>query len=46
MNKVYATDATDEQWALVEVLIPPVKQGGAPRTVSKAQEGITSLQCK
>lgn len=34
MNKVYATDATDEQWTLVEALIPPAKHGGAPRTVN------------
>ena len=34
MNKVYATDVTDEQWALIEPLIPPVKHGGAPRTVN------------
>jgi putative transposase len=33
MNKVYPTDVTDEQWALVEPLIPPGKHGGAPRTV-------------
>jgi putative transposase len=33
MNKVYATDVTDEQWALVEPLIPPAKHGGAHRTV-------------
>jgi len=32
MDKVYATDVTDEQWALIEPLIPPAKQGGAPRT--------------
>ena len=34
MNKVYATDVTDEQWALIEPLLPPVKHGGAPRTVN------------
>jgi putative transposase len=34
MNKVYPTDVTDEQWALVEPLIPPAKHGGAPRTVN------------
>lgn len=34
MNKVYATDLTDEQWALIELLIPPAKSGGHPRTVS------------
>jgi putative transposase len=33
MNKGYATDATDEQWALIEPLIPPAKHGGAPRTI-------------
>src|ERR1017187_10565372 len=34
MNKGYATDATDEQWALIEPLIPPAKHGGAPRTIN------------
>jgi len=33
MDKVYASDVTDEQWAIVESLIPPAKHGGAPRTV-------------
>jgi putative transposase len=33
MNRVYATDVTDEQWALIEPLIPPAKHGGAHRTV-------------
>jgi putative transposase len=33
MNKVYATDLTDEQWALVEPLLPPAKHGGHPRVV-------------
>src|SRR5450755_2418947 len=34
MNKVYATDVTDEQWALIQPLIPPAKHGGHPRTVN------------
>jgi putative transposase len=34
MDKVYATDVTDEQWALIEPLLPPAKHGGAPRTVN------------
>jgi len=34
MNKVYPTDVTDEQWALIEPLIPPAKHGGSPRTVN------------
>ena len=34
MNKVYATDVTDEQWAMIEPLLPPAKHGGAPRTVA------------
>lgn len=33
-RKAYATDLTDEQWAILEPLIPPSKQGGRPRTVS------------
>lgn len=33
MDKVYPTDLTDEQWALLEPLIPPAKFGGRPRTV-------------
>jgi putative transposase len=33
MDKVYLTDVTDEQWALIEPLIPPAKHGDAPRTV-------------
>ena len=34
MTKVYATDVTGEQWALIEPLIPPAKHGGHPRTVN------------
>ena len=34
MNKVYTTDLTDEQWALIEPLIPPAKPGGHPRTAN------------
>jgi putative transposase len=32
MRKPYPSDLTDEQWALLEPLIPPAKRGGAPRT--------------
>ena len=34
MDKVYPTDLTDEQWALLEPLIPPPKPNGRPRTAS------------
>jgi transposase len=34
MDKVYPTDLTDEQWALLEPLIPPPKPGGRPRTAN------------
>src|ERR1700683_2936314 len=34
MRKAYPTDPTDEQWAVLEPLIPPAKSGGAPRTVN------------
>jgi len=33
MDKVYLTDLTDEQWALIEPLIPQPKHGGRPREV-------------
>ncbi|MET0471054.1 MAG: IS5/IS1182 family transposase, partial [Xanthobacteraceae bacterium] len=29
----YPSDLTDDQWALVEPLIPPAKRGGDKRTV-------------
>ena len=34
MNKIYPTDVTDGQWPWIELLIPPAKHGGAPRTVN------------
>jgi putative transposase len=33
MRKPYSTDLTDEQWHVLESLIPPAKHGGRPRTV-------------
>jgi len=33
MNKTYPSDLTDEQWAVLEPLIPPCKHGGRHRTV-------------
>ena len=33
MDRVYPTDLTDEQWAILEPLLPPPKPGGRPRTV-------------
>jgi putative transposase len=32
-RKPYSTDLTNEQWAILEPLIPPAKQGGRPREV-------------
>ena len=34
MNQSYRTDLTDEQWKLLQKLIPPAKTGGRPRTVN------------
>jgi putative transposase len=34
MRQPYPSDLTDEQWAVLEPLIPPAKHGGAPRTVN------------
>ena len=33
-RKAYLTDLTDEQWALVEPLLPAAKPGGRPRNVN------------
>lgn len=33
MDKVYPTDLTDDQWAVLEPLLPAAKHGGRPRTV-------------
>ena len=34
MHKSYPTDLTDEQWQVVQPLIPSAKPGGRPRTVA------------
>jgi len=39
-RKVYPSDLTDEQWAIVAPLIPPTKQnprGGRPRKVDRRE---------
>lgn len=33
MRKPYPTDLTDEQWQVLQPLLPPAKHGGRPRTV-------------
>jgi putative transposase len=33
MRKPYPTDLTDEQWHVLQPLLPPAKHGGRPRTV-------------
>ena len=33
-RKSYRSDLTDEQWELIEILIPPALKGGRPRAVS------------
>lgn len=33
MDRVYPTDLTDEQWAILEPLLPLARRGGRPRTV-------------
>ena len=42
MSKTYPSDLTDEQWALLELHIPPCKHGGRHRTVDirRVVEGI------
>jgi putative transposase len=33
MRRAYPSDLTDDQWSLIEPLLPPAKHGGRPRTV-------------
>jgi putative transposase len=33
-RKRYTSDLTDEEWAIIERLIPPAKTGGRPRTTN------------
>jgi putative transposase len=33
MRKAYPTDLSDEQWQVLQPLLPPAKHGGRPRTV-------------
>jgi len=42
-RKAYATDLTDEQWAILEPLIPPAKHGGRPRAVDMREVVNTIL---
>ena len=44
-RKAYSTDLTDDQWAIVESLIPPAKtrHGGRPRNVSMREVVNTIL---
>ncbi len=36
-RKAYKSDLTDEEWQIIEPLIPPAKPGGHPRTVEMRQ---------
>ena len=42
-RRAYATDLTDEQWAILESLIPPTKHGGRPREVDTREVVNTIL---
>jgi putative transposase len=42
MRKAYPTDISDEQWALLDPLIPAAKSGGRPRSVDM-REVINAL---
>ena len=36
-TKRYASDLTDEEWVIVEPLVPVAKEGGRPRTVAMGE---------
>lgn len=42
-RKAYPTDLTDEQWRILERLIPPARHGGRPRTTNM-REVINTLR--
>jgi putative transposase len=42
-RKPYRSDLTDEQWELIEILIPPALDGGRPREVSMREVVNTML---
>ena len=42
MRKRYPSDLTDDQWALLQPLLPPAKRGGRPRTVD-LRERVNTL---
>jgi putative transposase len=42
-RKAYPTDLTDEQWSIIERVIPPAKHGGRPRTTNM-REVINTLR--
>lgn len=41
-RKPYLTDLTDEQWTLLEPLLPAAKPGGRPRSVDMREVLNTS----
>ena len=43
MRKSYGTDLTDEQWAILQPLIPPGKSGGRPRIIDMREVFNTLL---
>ena len=38
----YASDLNDREWAILEALIPPAKEGGRPRTINM-REGLNGI---
>ena len=42
-RKAYPTDVTDDQWAILEPLLPPAKTGGRPREVD-LREVMNTIQ--
>ena len=43
MRRSYSSDLTDEQWEILEPLIPPALEGGRPRTVNMREVFNTIL---
>lgn len=45
MRKRYPSDLTDEQWQVIQPLLPPAKPGGRPRSID-LREVVNTLFCQ
>jgi putative transposase len=44
-RRVYPSDVTDAEWAILEPLIPPVKPGGRPEEIERREIESAHFVC-